>query len=198
MEIKELPLNDDVSQCITKLRKQSPKYIEQRKKEIKNCNHLFILKEKGYVVPGFHSSDYEYVQNKVECVCCGLTNKFKEIEEYIFYKYPLGFGYNSRTLESQMFYEIFSNAYLRDGKSFNESVINLISEEALETYHPKLLYQIAIMAKPRANNEEIFEIMKNLHSLENNQEKLRLQTIEQAEDLIQRYKNFEPTYLVKK
>ena len=97
-----------------------------------------------------------------------------------------------------MFEEIFKNSYFRSGKSFNNSSLNLISEECLLTYHPGLLYRLALQISPLGNSEELFEIMKQLHSLETLQEKIRLQTEEQAISLLDRYYNSKPKSLVLK
>ena len=86
-----------------------------------------------------------------------------------------------------MFEEVFKNSYAREGKSFNNSDINLISGECLRTCHPNLLYLLAIQINPNGSYQEIFDIMKKLNSLETSQERIRLQTVEQANELIERY-----------
>jgi len=65
--------------------------------------------------------------------------------------------------------------------------VNLISEECLLTYHPGLLYQLALQISPLGSNDELFEIMKTLHSLETYSEKIRLQKIEQASALLNKF-----------
>ena len=98
--------------------------------------------------------------------------------------------YNRKTLESKLFNETFQHSYSRGGKEFNNRDINLISDESLLTYHPGLLYRLALQINPLGDNEELFNIMKNLHQLETFQEKIRLQTEEQAISLLERYYDF--------
>lgn len=208
-ELRKLPLNDEFAQCMRKLRDYPKEIIETRKIEIQRCNHLFVLLRKGEETYGCHSTDYYKDTDEVECVHCGLTNRFERIESILDSYYdeyfqtfrgmiPSSIKYNKRTLESQLFREIFKNLYYRGGKSFNNSNLNLISKECLLTYHPGLLYRLALQINPSANDKEIFEIMKQLHILETNQEKIRLQTEEQSTGLLDRYCISKPKYLTLK
>ena len=197
-EIKQLPISDEFGQCMRKLRIAPIEFTQKRQEEIRNCDHLFVKLRQGEGGFGCHSTDYYKGANKVECVHCGLTNRFNRIEEVLDSEYiefsksfrgmiPSLTGYNKKTLESQMFEEVFKDSYFRGGKSFNNSDVNLISEECLQTCHPGLLYSLALQINPLGNSEELFEIMKQLHSLETTQEKIRLQTEEQAISLLDRY-----------
>ena len=204
-DYKKRLTNDDFGQCLRKLRKQPEDIVIKRKEEMEKCNHLFVLLKKGEVVGGFHSSDYYYDQNIVECVHCGLTNKFIKIEERFLepgsnYTHNTLFPshYNERTLETGMFLEIFKDAYRRGGKAFDESVINLISKEPLYTTHSGFLYKMALTINPNGSYEELFQIMKELWQIETREEKLQLLTLDKAEELIKRYyisKNDFPIYL---
>ena len=189
IDLKQLPINDDFSQCMRKLRKTSYELELQRKEEIRKCNHLFVKLKECEEYYGMDSTDYYRTAHEVECVHCGLTNKFVILEELVedshFNFYLL--GYNRQTIETQMFEEVFKNSYAREGKSFNNSDINLISGECLRTCHPNLLYLLAIQINPNGSYQEIFDIMKKLNSLETSQERIRLQTVEQANELIERY-----------
>ena len=189
IELKQLPINDEFGQCMRKLRKTSIEFTLQRQEEIRRCNHLFVKLKEGEEYFGIHSTDYCRTAHDVECVHCGLTNKFIKIEEIIEAKdfdFYLS-GHNSQTIETQMFKEIFKKSYVRGGKTFCNSNINLISDECLKTCHPNLLYLLAIQINPYGSYQEIFEIMKKLNLLETPQEQIRLQTVEQAKDLIERY-----------
>ena len=199
IEIKQLPINDEFGQCMRKLRIVPTEFTQKRQEEIRNCNHLFVKLRQGEEIFGCHSTDYYRSADEVECVHCGLTNRFNRIEEVLESDYvefsksfrgmiPSLTGYNKKTLESHMFEEVFKYSYFRGGKSFNNSDINLISSEILLTYHPGLLYRLALQISQEGNDMEIFEIMKQLHSLETNQEKIRLQTEEQAIELLNRYR----------
>ena len=205
-KIEELPLNDRFAQYY----RQMPSFIteevkqerETRTKMIKECNHLFVLLEDGKYIHNFNSSNCEYVQNTVECVHCGLTNKFMCFEDERWMISGIGSSSSFMTLDSKLFREIFASSYIRAGKSFDESAINLISEKPLNTNHPGLLYKIANLIiqeiNPDATLEEIFEIMIELDSLETRDEKIRLRVIEDAEALITRYYNHKRKNVLKK
>ena len=206
-DIKKLPINDEFGQCMRKLRIMPIEIAEKRQKEIKKCTHLFVKLRKGEEIYGYHSSDYHKNADEVECVHCGLTNRFNRIEEVLEPDYIESLQtykgmilsltrYNKKTLESQLFEEIFKDSYYRSGKSFNNKSLSLINEECLMTYHPGLLYRMALQINPSGTNKEIFEIMKQLHSLETNQEKIRLQTNEQASSLLDRYYVNKPKCLI--
>lgn len=208
-EIKQLPINDEFGQCMRKLRIVPTEFIKKRQEEIRNCNHLFVKLRQGEEVFECHSTDYYKGANEVECVHCGLTNRFNRIEEVLdieYIEFSKSFrgmissliGYNKKTLESLMFDEVFKDSYFRGGKSFNNSDVNLISEECLLTCHPGLLYRLALQINPLGSKEELFEIMKQLHLLETTQEKIRLQTVEQSTQLLDRYYTSKPKCLVRK
>lgn len=154
-EIKQLLINDEFGQCMRKLRIVSTETKEKREEIIRKCNHLFNKLKITEEIFDCHSTDYYKEANEVECVHCGLTNRFRKIEALLEPEYieisksfrgmlPSLKGYNRKTLESELFEEIFNNSYSRGGKSFNNRDINLMSEECLLTYHPGLLYQLAI------------------------------------------------------
>lgn len=209
IEIKKLPINDEFAQCMIKLRIIPTELVQKRQEEIKRCNHLFVKLRQGEEIFGYNSTDYYKEANTVECIHCGLTNRFNKIEEVLASDYiefsnsfrgmiPSLTKYNKKTLESQMFEEIYKHSYYRGRKSFKNSDLNLISEECLQTYHPGLLYRLALKINPQGNNEEIFKIMKQLDTLETIQEKIRLQTEEQALSLIERFDTSNPKKLILK
>ena len=169
MNIKNLPLNDAFAQYIRSLNTTPENAIIKREKML-NCNHLFVkLKiEKPNCEP--HS--------EVECVHCGLTNKYRLLEDFFRIKQMASDQYKERTLESKVFDEIK-----------DKSSLNLISDKAIETNHPSLLYKLALTINPNANQNELFTIMQALNNLETDEEKLHLRKEEQAISLLKRYKN---------
>lgn len=173
------------------------KFMEYMKKvelQMKNCNHLFVKLKKGQYYGGFHSSDCEYDPAVVICLKCSLTNKYiemddisRQMERHIriinpYYDYMV-------KINDRIFREQFSNAWSRGGKSFDESVFNLISNEVFKSNHSTLLYKIAKTITPDANDQEIFEIMKKLNEIETPEERDNLKNMEQAIDLIDRFNN---------
>lgn len=181
MNINDFLRNDVFCQCIRKTKKIPLEDSIKRENKMKECNHLFVLLGDYISSSEFIVKEEENKQEKYECVHCGLTNKFKPLENVFFSYYPFGYEFNERTLESKAFDQFI----LKSIK--NNTPINLISNEVLPTYHPGLLYNLAAGISENASNEEIFDIMKILHNLETEEEKLRLSNIYQAKDLLERY-----------
>lgn len=176
-------------ECIKKLRKLPERKEKKRIQEMKNCNHLFVL------LASKDNLEFEdnFCENKVECVHCGLTNKYITLEDEFFFHYSLGYGYNNVTLETKVFNEVFEKSFDRKNRTFDDSVINLISTEELPTNHPDLLYNLAKYINPDGTNEELFSIMKKLHELETDSEKELLIDINNSHSLYNRYLNvYEP------
>lgn len=163
---------------------------EEKKAEMEKCDHLFVKLKEGEDYYGFHSSDCGHDPRIVKCVRCGLTNKYNDMsysKQRFLTMFPV---HNSLiNLNKEMFKQQFSHAYRRGGKSFDDSIFNMISEEIFDSNHLTLLYRIAKMIKPEGNNEEIFTIMKTLKSLETPEEKETLTTMEQVDSLVERYNN---------
>lgn len=203
-----MPVNDEFMRCMRGLAICDQEIVQKREEEIRGCNHLFVKLREAKYVHEMNSSDCIRIPEVVECVHCGLTNRFAIAEELDFelmiwgqiirHSLVMLIRYRTRTIESRMFDEVFSNLYRRGGKSFDSSSLNLISEECLLTNNPGILYQLARKINPSGNNEELFEIMKQLRLLETEQEEIRLQTVEQATSLLDRYYTNKPKSLVLK
>ncbi len=180
----KLPNNDNFAQCCRSIYKSSfSQHANKRRDEIINCNHLFLkLKEKEYV-GSFHSSDCEDEPSILECVHCGLTNKFEPVER-VLSKYR---RLSNKSLETIMFHQLYHDAWKRGGKSFDDYVFNLISDGVISTNQAGLLYKLALIINPKGSNEELFDIMNSLDELENDLEKWKLSKVEQCADLIDRY-----------
>ena len=76
----------------------------------------------------------------------------------------------------------------------NEKNMKLGQEEyAIKSDHLGLLYKMAIKiaasTNPEASSEEILTIMRSLFNMETTLEKIKLETMEDAEDLMSRYQN---------
>ena len=185
MSLRELPFNDMMAQVSKKLIKVSQEEEEKRINEIRNCNHLFVK------LRDFDTSTYEGLDlSVVECVHCGVTNKYKDLE-YVMGKYRRSLDlyvlnklhytnveYNETTIESRLMDEIKDRGVK----------LNMMSDNVIRTFHPGVLYQIAKMIYPEASNERLFEIMQELNKLETPEEKNKLNTLNDATDLILRYK----------
>ncbi len=201
MEILE-KLKKDNNEAISKLEKRGQKideeisktslYIQVRKAEEKmlKCKHLFVKLKEGERYSGFHSSDYEQDPSLVECVHCGLTNRYLIEEDFyrnnrfLFSSAKLYYIYiNNRIIRMK-----YNKGYSRCGKSFNDNVFHMISQEELKTSHPDKLYYMAKQINPEGKNKELFSIMKKIHyEIETSEERGGL-TIIQMENIIERYK----------
>lgn len=195
--------NDNMAQCLRALRRDEKEKLK-RCDEIKHCNHLFVKLKEGETFVGFHASDYEREPSIVECVHCGLTNKFKRMEEIFAEKDDkwlmeiiYGVHYDKESVETKLMRKVSREGYRRGGKWFEDRALNLMSEEVLSTHHATLLYKIAKTLNEKGTDEELFEIMKNLHELETASEKLKLSSIEDAKELIDRYKKTKRLRIIK-
>ena len=133
---------------------------EQRRNEIFNCNHEFIV----------------YDTNIVECVHCGLTNKHTILE------HALNISQKDRTFKT---YE--TELYEEYNKNTKE--LNYISTIKLKSNHIKILYDLAYeLASNKDDNIEIFDIMEELSNLENYTEKRYICSLDDTIWLLHRYK----------
>lgn len=168
--------------------------LERQRQKYEECNHLFVKTREGVHYYGFHSSDCGYDPPVVVCLECGLTNKHIEMEYkekryfdiLLWYRNPLRL--KQLLINDEEFKKQFNHGYLRGGKSFDDSVFNLISSGALSSTHPGILYRLAKKIKPDATNEELFNTMKTLHDIETPSERIELESEEEIEGLLNRYK----------
>ena len=84
IDFKSLPINDFLAQYVRKLeelKSMSEEEKAERKAQMQSCNHLFVkIMEGKHYYYGFHSADYTSTFDEIECLCCGMTNKFKFYE----------------------------------------------------------------------------------------------------------------------
>lgn len=161
-------------------------FREERKKQIRECNHEFILLKKGgwNNCGGFDSSDYVYEYNVIECVHCGVTNKYEELEQILREEQLSIFPKIKLSVETEEFNLIFKKSY---SDKFD---VNLISSQVIDSKHAKILYDVANKIYPYVSNERIVDIMYKLGLLETNSEKMNLNSVEEAKNLIIRYCTF--------
>ena len=155
-------------------------YLKNKEKQMEECEHLFLKIKEGRSYNGYHSSDYEYEPCVVVCLKCGLTNRF------IGWRSPVYNGFFE--VNDKVFKKQFDHAWKRNGKGFDDSVFNLISDEVWNVNHPTLLYNIAKNLKSEADNQELFDTMNELYEIQTPLERAELKSIEQAHELISRYK----------
>lgn len=129
------------------------------------CDHLFVKLREGYTSPGFHSSDYEYVEPRIHCLHCGLTNWWQGLSDV--YKTTLDRLRDEAYLD---YVQTFCPSDIRFDKG-DTSWIPFISKEVHCFVRPEDYYLKAKELKPEATNEEIFELMKQIE--EENMERNR-------------------------
>lgn len=163
---------------------------DNRKSQIIECEHKFVLlKEGGWnSCGGFHSSDYEYEDDIVECVSCGLTNKYKDLE------CSLGHG----VLSSLFPYSYTSVETLEFDVYSKDKDIELISDLVIDSRHTPLLYRIAKKMFPEEIDKILVEVMFRLNEIENIEEKMNMNTVDDAKDLMDRFYSLRGNVLVKK
>ncbi len=120
------------------------------------CDHLFVKLREGYTSPGFHSSDYEYVEPRIRCLHCGLTNWWQDLNPV--YKTTLDRLQDEAYLD---YVQTFCPSDVRFDKG-DTSWIPFISKEAHCFVRPEEYYLKAKELKPEGTNEEIFELMKQI------------------------------------
>lgn len=163
-----------------------------KESEMNECDHLFVKLKEGISYCGFHSSDCGNDPITVICLKCGLTNRFilmddidRECDMILRYKNPYYKAYQE--VNDRVFRKQFNHAYRRGGKSFDDSVFNLISKSVFKSNHPILLYNIAKSMNPSMHDTELFEIMKKLHEIETPKERLGLRSENEIKEVIERY-----------
>ena len=169
------------------------KFLKKKEKEMRGCNHLFLKIEEGVTYYACHSSDCGSDPPVVVCLKCGLTNKYLEmnyLEKQIAMELRAMNSYYRGMAETneKVFVDQFRHAWRKGGKDFNDSVFNVISPEVLRLEHPKALYDIAKALKPAADDTEIFETMKTLNEMETPRERFKIDSLDKAHDLIERYR----------
>lgn len=169
-------------------------YLKNKESQMEECHHLFLKIKEGQNYYGFHSSDCGYDPCVVICLKCGLTNRFIEMDS-IDKKYDMMLRWRNPyyngfiEVNDKIFRKQYGHAWRRGGKSFDDSVFNLISEEVWNVNRPMLLYSIAKSIRPDADDTEIFDVMKTLYEIETPEERAELNNIDQAQELINRYNN---------
>ena len=165
--------------------------LEKSKTKMSCCDHVFIKLKDGIYSGACNSSDCEYFPAVVECLKCGLTNKYiymnPLLRDIYIYDYHRKLAVDAN---NEIFWKQYGSASRRSGKDFDDSVFNLISDEEFNVYRPSadILYAIAKKIKPKGNKAELFAIMKELNGMIQAKERETIRRVSQAKDLIKRYK----------
>ena len=186
MNLKESIINDLMAQCSSKLIKRSDEDEQKRINEINNCNHLFVK------LRDYDKTEFSNINLTVyECVHCGVTNKFMDLETTIpkYRKSAKYFILTKLHYTDFEFKNITNESIMMNGISIDYINNNLMSDKVLRSLHPGILYDIARLINEDATNEELFDIMEELHNLETIEERKKLNTIFDAKELIERYFN---------
>ena len=171
---KEVTYEDVINELLIPF---SYDYLRERRMQIYACKHEF-LKMRPY------SFEEYYIPPTVECLKCGLTNKYiekeEELEEERYYGINThGINYEELTnyagklesMETYLFKEYFPTYFkLRDDE------LEYISDEAIDTTYGRLLKRAAYYRlasddrlsnlKIKIDNDEIFQMMKHIYNSE--------------------------------
>jgi hypothetical protein len=152
-------------------------------KGIKECDHLFLKVKDKEDYYGFHSSDCGSNPPLVVCLKCGLTNKHIEMNYKTKKNCDMILSNMNNTVyeiikqNDEEFIKLYSSGYRRNGKSFDESVLPLISDKVLPAINPHYVYEQAIKKISNGTNEEIFEEMVRINEASNNNEISKVKTL---------------------
>jgi len=193
--------NDLFAQYLRACRVESKDAKAKRREEVSKCHHEFVMLKPAEYHGACNSSDCETDDPVIECVHCGLTNKFQELFSFLvrkniaiynnfFDKYFLKgcLFTNAKPFENELFRELIN---IKDISLFGldkKPLYEFSKENAINSSHIGLLYSIAKQFYPTATDKEILIVMRELHQLETSLENLKLETIEEATELIERYK----------
>ena len=138
---------------------------QKRLEEMCNCHHVFFL---------LKADDYG---DTIECLKCGLTNKF--------------LGLRWRFINADA--DIVENIAFEE-LSCKMGTYNIINHRALNTYHPRELYQackeinLSFDLDDPTCYDQLFDMMDDLSHEETPQESYAITTYEDCSDLIARYR----------
>lgn len=156
----------------------------------RSCEHLFAKVRESEYIGAFHSTDCKTIPTRYECVRCGLTNRLIDIEETVNRHSP------SLILDKKLVTDETTEWKYQQPKVSDE---NLLSEEPIETFHPKILFDVAtelcLAQGIKTAKQNVFETMKELYSMETIAEQLKISTIAHASALIERYKEKHRLYV---
>ena len=155
--------------------------LTNRKNAMLSCNHLFVK-------IGIDSNN----QDIIECVHCGLTNKYLHMDDSMDYSELKKYGENIKDFIN-INNAVFNRQYVVLQKMFGRVISfrpkNMISDEVLPSRNVSLLYEASKMVNPSASNEELFQIMKELYDLETDEEKSGEIDVVYIMDLLERYRD---------
>jgi hypothetical protein len=180
----------------------SEKQKQERTKEVMNCHHEFVMLKPRVYNGAFNSSDCEIVDPVVECVHCGVSNKFSYLyEKLLFNGYIRHDSDNKAYLVGSKFDltdDVLVEHYPLESELFGKYVISpyvkLLGikepqyenpDMVIDSCHIKVLYQLA--KEDSLTDEEIFNNMKELYNLENYYERLMTKSIDDTKALKERY-----------
>lgn len=179
--------NDGFARCI-RGRSRSTDETKTIIKKWRSCQHLFVEVRKAEYTVGFHSSDYEIIPARYECVRCGLTNRLIDTEKVL-----------DRLIAHHKLKKVADETAEWENQQPKISDENLLSTESIQTFHPGILFDIAtelcLAQKIKPTKENVFDIMKELCEMETIPEQLKISTPVHASALIERYKKKHKLYI---
>ncbi len=178
--------NDGFARCI-RGRSRSSKETKQAIEKWRSCQHLFVEVRRAEYIRGPHSSDYDIIPARYECVRCGLTNRLIDTEKIL-----------DRLVVRHKLKKIADETAEWQHQQPIISDENLLGKKPIKTFHPMILFDIAtelcLAQKIKTTKENIFSIMEELCEMETPTEQLKISTPIHASALIERYKKKHKLY----
>lgn len=175
---------------------------ELREQEVMQCRHDFVMLKPARYMGACSLPNCEIEEPVVECIHCGLTNKYTYFMEvmrlignvkYNDYDNKNYLYLNSRKVdalpfESLLFNKLMTSSYVKLYGLSNEINPHQYEQYAINSAHISVLYQTA-KELVNGSDREVFEAMALLHELETLQEMMQIETKDDTRELVNRYKN---------
>ena len=179
--------NDEFARWV-RGRNRSDKDTESIIAKWRSCQHLFVKVRDPEYIGAFHSSDCETIPARYECVRCGLTNRLMDMEESM--DRVDSSSPNKKKITDE------TTEWKHQWPKISDD--NLLSSELIETYHPDVLFDIAVelcfAQEIKTTKENVFRVMQELCEMETIAEQLKISTAVHASALIERYKKKHELY----
>ena len=175
---------------------------ELREQEVMQCRHDFVMLKPARYMGACSLPNCEIEEPVVECIHCGLTNKYTYFMEvmrlignvkYNDYDNKNYLYLNSRKVdalpfESLLFNKLMTSSYVKLYGLSNEINPHQYEQYAINSAHISVLYQTA-KELVNGSDREVFEAMALLHELETLQEMMQIETKDDTRELVNRYKS---------
>lgn len=192
-------LTQYIKACNLELTDEEKKLREQ---EVMQCRHDFVMLKPARYMGACSLPNCEIEEPVVECVHCGLTNKFTYFMEVMRlignvkyneydnnnYLYLNNHKVEALPFESLLFNKLMASSYVKLYGLSTEVHPHQYEQYAINSAHISVLYQVAKDLN-LGSDREVLETMGLLHELETLQEMMQIETKDDTVALVNRYKS---------